>query len=212
MATIICLANSYKHGDRCIAGIELRSGKWVRPVSNTEDRAITRDVRLIRGNEPRPRDVLEIPLGDCGPDEGCQPENVLLQPGPWTKLDRVTEYFLLRYCQDSKIILHNHDNHVAPEHFKAIPKTQWQSLQLVRITNVSFSTDHRGKWRAHFEDGKGFPLALKVTDPIILDKLCNDESVGTDCILTISLAAPWKPKDTDQPELCYKMVAGVIEL
>ena len=202
MATIICLANSYKHGGRCIAGIELKTGKWVRPVSNIEGKAITRDVRLIQASEPRPRDVLEIPLGNCGPHEGCQPENVLLRPGRWTKLDRVTEYFLLRYCQDNKIILHNHDNQVSPEHFKRIPRSQWRSLQLVHITNVRFLSDDRGKWRAHFKDGHGFPLALKVTDPIILDKLCNDESISSDCILTVSLATPWKPDDSDLPEQC----------
>jgi len=212
MAAIICLANSYKHGGRCIAGIELTSGKWVRPVPDTEAKAITEDVRLIDNCEPGIRDVIEIPLADPAPDDGCQPENVWIRPGPWTRLDRITEYFLLKHCQDSSIILHNHDDRVSPEYFRSIPRSQWRSLQLVHVKDLECAPDPRGKWRAHFRDGKGFPLRLKVTDPIILDKLNNDRTISSECILTVSLAAPWKPKDSDEPEQCYKLVAGVIEL
>ncbi|MFP5272720.1 dual OB domain-containing protein [Coleofasciculus sp.] len=32
MKKIICLANSRKLDERCIAGIDLNTGKWVRPV------------------------------------------------------------------------------------------------------------------------------------------------------------------------------------
>ena len=33
---LLVLANSKKFNGRCIAGIDLDSGKWIRPVSNTE--------------------------------------------------------------------------------------------------------------------------------------------------------------------------------
>jgi len=81
MRRIICLANSYKHNERCIAGIDIESGAWVRLVSNRKDRAIAGTMRLINGKEPQLLDILEIPLENHGPDEGCQPENRLLKPG-----------------------------------------------------------------------------------------------------------------------------------
>ncbi|EDZ93159.1 hypothetical protein AmaxDRAFT_4043, partial [Limnospira maxima CS-328] len=37
MSKLICLANSRKNNDRCIAGIEISTGKWVRPVTRLDD-------------------------------------------------------------------------------------------------------------------------------------------------------------------------------
>jgi hypothetical protein len=33
MVKIICLANSWKHGERCIAGINPDTKKWIRPYN-----------------------------------------------------------------------------------------------------------------------------------------------------------------------------------
>lgn len=49
---IICLANSFKHTERCIAGIDLETGKCVRPVSDLDDGRVPKKVRLIDGKEP----------------------------------------------------------------------------------------------------------------------------------------------------------------
>ncbi len=87
MARIICLANSTRPGGRCIAGIDIETEEWVRPVSRSINRAITWDMRNIEGEEPQILDVIEIPLEDHGPDEGCQPENRLVKPGKWRKVD-----------------------------------------------------------------------------------------------------------------------------
>jgi len=212
MAIIICLANSYKHGGRCIAGIDLETGEWIRPVPNTPEQAITPNMRLINGNEPRVLDIIEVPLENYGPDNGCQRENRLLLPGRWKKVGQVVARNMLRYCEDDSLILHNHDNNVAPEFFSQMPKSQWKSLQLVHNSSVTFVRNPWGKWRAHLRDAARVSLDLKVTDPIVLEKLRNAENISRDCILTVSLATPWKPKDSEEPQLCYKMVAGVVEL
>lgn len=212
MTIIICLANSYKHGGRCIAGIDLDTGAWIRPVPNTPEQAITPNMRLINGNEPRILDIIDIPLENYGPDNGCQRENRLMLPGRWKKVGQVAARDVLRYCEDDSLVLHNHDNNVAPEFFTQIPKSQWQSLQLVHNSSVAFVRNPWGKWRVHLRDAARVCLDLKVTDPIVLERLRNAESISTDCILTVSLATPWKPKDSDERKLCYKMVAGVVEL
>jgi hypothetical protein len=213
MRRIICLANSYKHNERCIAGIDIESGAWVRPVSNRKDRAIAGTMRLINGKEPQLLDILEIPLENHGPDEGCQPENRLFKPGQWKIVGRIKPAKLLEYCEDDSVILHNHKDRVSPDFFGSTPKEKWKSLQLIHTPNVEFRHVffNRRKWRSHFQDGKGNSLALKVTDPIILSRLNLDQEIGKDCILTVSLATPWRP-NTITPERCYKLIAGVVEL
>jgi hypothetical protein len=212
MARIICLANSYKHGGRCIAGINPESGVWVRPIPDTKDRAITEPMMLIDGKEPQVLDVIEIPIEAYGPDEGCQPENRLLKPGKWKKVGRITAQYLLKYCQDDTVILHTHQDYVPPEFFTTHPKTEWRSLQLVHTSNVRFVLNPWQKWRARFHDGTRTQLALKITDPVVLDKLRNGTNISENCIITVSLATPWSPANSDQPKRCYKMVAGVVEL
>lgn len=213
MARIICLANSYKHGGRCIAGIDTETGNWIRPVPDTEDRAITPTMMVIGGRQPQILDVIEIPLEDSGPDEGCQPENRLLKPGPWNKIGRITPQGLLRYCEDDSVILHTYKEYVLPSLFAKAPRSKWKSLQLVHNTNVTFVPhgSDPNRWRTYFRDGRGRLLDLKLTDPVISNRLRNNEKISCNCILTLSLATPWSP-DGVQPERCYKLVAGVVEL
>jgi hypothetical protein len=210
---IICVANSYKHGGRCIAGIDPETGKLIRPVSCTQKRAIGKETRIIDGEEPRVLEELEIPLEEYGPDEGCQPENRLLKEGRWKKVGRVDPEALLRHCENDSVILHNNLDYVRGVALKVIPKYKWKSLQLVRNRDVNFDADSRdsNRWRASFTNSKGTPMTLSVTDPVACERLAKGEDISKDCILTISMAAPWRPNKS-QGRRCYKFVSGVIEL
>ena len=49
---IICLENSWREDERCISGIDMNTGKWVRPVCDDlypEDGRIPQKIRLIQG-------------------------------------------------------------------------------------------------------------------------------------------------------------------
>src|SRR4030042_4616897 len=95
--------------------------------------------------------------------------------------------------------------YVMPEFFTNLPKNKWRSLQLIHNLNVRFVTAYEpSKWRAVFRDGKGTILDLKITDPIISDRLRRKEKISKNCILTVSLATPWSP-DVKKPPLCYKV-------
>ena len=64
---LVCLANSRKEGDRCIAGKEVladgRFGGWICPVSNREDEAVSAGERQYQdGSEPRLLDVIDLPV------------------------------------------------------------------------------------------------------------------------------------------------------
>ncbi|HLZ70044.1 MAG TPA: hypothetical protein VKV26_09085 [Dehalococcoidia bacterium] len=67
---IVCLANSRKYGERCVAGYDLAGQRWQRPVSDTATGTQERRDRVCSdGTEPREH----------------QPENSLLAPGFWQR-------------------------------------------------------------------------------------------------------------------------------
>jgi hypothetical protein len=82
---IICLSNSLKLTERCIAGIDSDSGQWVRPICNRfpEDGRVPASIRIVEGKEPNLLDILEIPLDDNGNDFGFECENLTILPGEW---------------------------------------------------------------------------------------------------------------------------------
>ena len=61
---ICCLANSRKHGGKCIAGINLVTGQWVRPVAEAGDGRLSYLQTLLEhsGREPQVLDFIRVPL------------------------------------------------------------------------------------------------------------------------------------------------------
>jgi hypothetical protein len=65
---LICLANSYKLGARCLAGLRVDGGGWVRPVSDKEDGQLRYgQYRLPDHSEPHLFDVIRVGLIDRQP-------------------------------------------------------------------------------------------------------------------------------------------------
>src|SRR5690554_285685 len=90
---IVCLANSRKLTGRCLAGIELRDGRrqgWIRPVSAREHEAVSEYERQYEaGSDPRPLDVMDVPLLEPRPKDHQQ-ENWLLDPDSyWRRVGRL---------------------------------------------------------------------------------------------------------------------------
>lgn len=82
--TICILAKSVKHGDSCIAGIELdrengrwiNTGRWIRPVSTRAGGAISTELATLYKTETTPNlfDIVDIAL-DAPTPTMAQPEN-----------------------------------------------------------------------------------------------------------------------------------------
>ena len=203
---MVCLANSYKGSARCIAGIDLATGQWVRPIGCGHEGAIE-DERIINGAEPEILDVLQIEFDGDAEDNGCQPENKSFTSTPWSKIGRKNVCDIMNYIEGTPFLLHNHDKKVDPVCFEnEIPELQWKSLQLIQVSNASFSKNQWDKIECNFRYSSR-PYTLKTPCPEA-DKYLGQKG---NFILTISMAAPYA-RNTGDKQYCYKMVAGAIRL
>jgi hypothetical protein len=209
MAQIICLANSKKHGERCIAGIETSTGKWIRPVSNLDDGRVPRDICLVNGEEPKPLDILEIPLAITGSGYEC--ENCSILPGRWRRVGQASLTDLVQYCEQE--IIHSQWLNAVPFSFlQSLPLHQRRTLQLIRTTKLSvFKYQDTGKWEASLPTVNEQRMRAKITDLNLIDKLNQGITPKNECLVTISLGQPWRRTDAEEL-FCWKLIAGVIEL
>jgi hypothetical protein len=215
---IVCLANSWKLEERCIAGIDLDTGKWVRPVCDSlypEDGRVPRSIRLIEGREPELLDVLQIPLADTGNDFGFACENLSVASGEWTLLGKVQPSALVGYCRNFPHILHNSSKYVKPSLLKALRFPERRTLQLIQVNSFSVTKSSQGNtgWRGTLQTINGQTLKdAKITDPIFAEKLEAGYKPTGSYLVTVSLGMPWAPSDDWEGEApCWKLIAGVME-
>lgn len=217
---IVCLANSWKLRERCIAGIDLDTGQWIRPVCDSlypEDGRVPRSIRMIEGREPELLDILQVPLAETGNDFGFECENLSVLEGQWECLGKAQPTDVQKYCSSVKNILHNSWKYVNPSYLKNLPFHQRLTIQLVHV--VSFSVEKRtsstgnNEWRGTIQSVKGQRLAgAKITDPVLVKKLDTGHQPKNTCLVTVSLSIPWAPPDWDSEDPCWKLIAGVIEI
>lgn len=217
MTQIICLANSWKRGDRCIAGINSLTSQWIRPVSSLPDGRISPEMRLIGGTEPALLDILEIPLDKTGPDFGFENENIFILPGAWQRVRQVLPAYLNKYCSDGEQILHNTERYVTVSFLQSLPVTQRRTLQLVKV--VEFSARSIGqrfkggeKWQGSLVTTTGQRLTATMTDPVFVRRLELGYRPKNHCLVTVSLSMPWRPSDWEGDDPCWKLIAAVLEL
>lgn len=211
MARLLCLANAFRPGGRCIAGIDLDSGLWVRPVQKTTD-TIPEQRAYIEGTLIELGDIVEMAYSQPPVAARFQRENMFLDNWDWRLVGRMEPESIMKYCEATTPILHNHNDRVDPQALEPLAASQWKSLQLVHSREVRFATDPyaAGKFRATFQDAAGNRYSLRLTDPVAAERLAAGEKLRPDCLLTVSLTKPWSV-DPRKPAVCYKLVAAVIE-
>ena len=218
MTQIVCLANSWKHGERCIAGINQNTRKWVRPVCSLypQNGRVPKDIRLIRRREPALLDILEIPLERDGPDYGFISDNITIASGQWKKIGEVPATDLLEYCQQFEFILHNSDRYVTVPYLQSLPFPQRRTLELVYAEKFSVRGINKGestKWRGTLITNTGLQLTdASITDPVFVKKLELSYRPVNPCIVTLSVSLPHRFHDWEGDDPCWKLIAGVIEL
>jgi hypothetical protein len=220
---IICLANSYKHGNRCVAGISLDTGRWVRLVGRRAPGCLTLgEASYSNGSEAALLDVFEAELGEgCG--SNCHPEDVYVTEKRWRLLYRFDEprYALhfADFISKRPSVLQGYNDTVSAERVMEVARER--SLELIQPEDLWWwNREERGKLksRAFFRVSHASRVRydLAVTDPVWLNKLHN-LSAGIyphsfffggkipKTFLTMSLGEAFEG-------FHYKLVAGVVNL
>jgi len=218
MTRIVILANSWKNQHWCLAGIDLDTGKWVRPVTGLDDGRIRKADMKLGGYFPVLLDVLEIPLDSSGPDFGFESENRTILPGRWYQRGKLTPKDVFKYAKRPYCVLHNHKKYVNPKELQKKPFEKRVTLQLIQVSKFKVrdarrkSTEKPG-WKGIISSGRR-DIEVGITDPIFFDKLNKGHKPSSFCLLTMSLSMPYKPPDwsEDEDSVCWKLIAGVIEL
>lgn len=141
MARLVCLANSERPGGQCIAGIDLDTGEWIRPVPRDLD-AVPTARCIIGGRLLAPLDVFEVDLARQRETARFQRENRIIKNWNWTVLGRFRKVDLLNYRDKTTPILHSVNDRVLPSVLDELPPDQWASLQLVKPRNLTFEHDY----------------------------------------------------------------------
>lgn len=220
---IVCLANSYKHEHRCVAGISLSTKKWLRLVSSEIPGCIPRERTCYAdGKESQVLDVFEVELGDpCG--TSAHPEDVLISKKQWRRVQHLNGQagleFLTKLVSPEPIILEGYSDRIAVQKFQERPARM--SLGLIHPEDLWWwIREEKGKrkYRANFRLGRTARIRydLPVTDPAWLDQLhllpsgihpnttlCGNQASQT--FLTVSLSEPFEG-------FHYKLAAGVVLL
>jgi hypothetical protein len=220
---IVCLANSYKHEHRCVAGISLATKEWVRLVGRKVSGCLTmKETCYSNGKQAALLDVFEVELGEpCG--SNCHPEDVYVSEKPWQQIRHFSEprdaQFLASCVTNGPPILQGYGDRIDRSNIDVNPMDK--SLELVRPEGLWWwIRDEKGKRRnrALFRLGHVGRIRydLAVTDPRWLDQL-NLLPAGIyphafffkgkppRTFLTISLGEAFEG-------FHYKLVAGVVTL
>ncbi len=175
---IVCLANSYKHDHRCVAGISLTTKKWVRLIGRQVPGCLTlKETCYPGGKEAALLDVFEAELGEpCG--SKCHPEDVYGADRPWQPLRRFDQpgdgRFLDAYVNKSPAILGGCTDRVYGRKIEGTP--MGRSLELIHPEDLWWwirAESGKRKNRALFRLGRVGRVRydLAVTDPVWLGQL-----------------------------------------
>lgn len=216
---MVCLANSEKHGDRCVAGVRLDTGGWLRPVSDdTGAGLLETQYQTASGHDPEPLDIIRVELDHQRP-KYHQPENWVISAESWELLGtELCDRALLSInaaLQREGFILHDTAHAIPKSELTDMPV--FRSLTLVPPTEPEFYVYEKDNGtlqpRTTFEfDGNEYDFPI--TDPEWRQQ-AKDGGVGSlpsteivndneEILFTISLGEATKMK-----KKCYKIVAAV---
>lgn len=212
MASIICLANSLKHNGRCVAGIDIATGQWIRPVSRLSSGRISVERSTINGEPIQPLDLVEIPLANTG--QGYECENRLILPGDWQRLDKVGAETMLQYCEQELLYSDHNDwiNAVPYSYLLILPLEERRTLQIIETHHFRVWQNEYGKWKGGIPLTDGTRMVANITDPVLCRKLHEGYVLNQRCLVALSFSQPWKKPDVDSELLCYRLIVGVVEL
>lgn len=233
---IVCLANSFKHGGRCIAGIKTDRTGWIRPISAQLDGTLTEaDCQLANGKFPELFDVIKINCTEPYPSSH-QPENWVVSQQKWMFSGRPTRKFLksllkseVERAERCEYLFGNSSDRIDWNSIQEKPLDA--SLQVIAPKNITWKITTpdfiNRKYRVSFKFCEVF-YDLPITDPAwreTLSQLADGDYCAAEAIellnlqdfhpdrflFTMSVGEPFRPRSPGD-WYCFKIVAAVMNL
>ena len=220
--TMVCLANSRKHGGRCVAGFtwsDADRGRWIRPVTPYGNGELNWEHFYRQKGEPQPLDVMQIGLDRARP-AGFHTEDHLIDVNTtWQKVGVVTFSQIAAYAESSPAPLwvdagstsHGLNDRIPADRASELS----HSLKLIRVRRLTLSVALEGgqparkRVRGSLQYGNSY-YTLPVTDPVIEKEFAELDAgairVVRAPLLCLSVSELFAKRNEH-----YKLIAAVIE-
>lgn len=199
--SVLVLAKSIKHRNFCVAGKNIVTGAWVRPVGGGEGTELTPEQVEYRNYygqySIKPLQVVQMSFSAGAPLIN-QPENKIVSGVIWQQCPPFNVTELAPYL-DSPNDLWGAGYRVLYSSIEGGDTSIDQSLYLISVDNLNLFLNDNGKRKASFSYS-GVTYQLSVTDPNF-DNMLEEGKEGA-AILCISLGENFEG-------YCYKLVAGI---
>jgi len=217
--TLVILANSVKHHLHCVAGKDINTKEWVRPVSNDDGEALSDEQSSYVNKEKnwrvKPLDKITMEFSKHVPLTQ-QPENYLISKEKWTSNFKIERNDLAQYIDTPENIwldTSTNSNRVTSSFVtsKKIVITQSLYLIKIKILNLQISTENidgvdKRKLKGSFEYNSVMYEDLTITDPKIWSEY-KEKALGKyelkDIYLCLSLGEEFHG-------FYYKIIAAII--
>ncbi|MBD3879080.1 MAG: hypothetical protein SR1Q5_05280 [Quinella sp. 1Q5] len=212
---LVILAVSAKHNNFCVAGVDIDSGKWIRPISERaefEEAVPLEDLKYPDGSHVELLDVVEIKFSDQSADNPIQPENFFYnQKYFWQKVGRVTLQEVIDrrgYDLRDKIFYNNERSIFGADVEKVSTR---ESLLLLPVENLFIAVEQDKEHKKFFADfeyrGKKY-FRFSVGDKAIGKKYETNGAgkyfLKESASVVFSLTNPFSANYQ-----CYKMLAQI---
>lgn len=213
---IIILANSAKKGGHCVAGKDIKTGEWIRPVSTIYGGELSREQVTLRSHNyewvAKTLNKVIINFHYHTPLSN-QPENHLINLSPWKPNFKFNRKNLDKYLDTPEHIwmYSSKQDRVDYRLFEHGLIQNHQSLYLIKVELITYSVvlNTQGKQRLK---GKfiynDFEYTFPVTDPVYWkykNAPLGHTFIETDKYLCLSLGEKFEATGE-----CFKLIAAVI--
>jgi len=208
---IICLANSFKHGHFCVAGIDPVQKRWIRPISKHENGELSKERSLVISHsgvrQIQPLDIVDLGTLISRPLSN-QPENHLCGEQSWELIGVSNPNDLIDYVSNSEFIFQGQTDRISLDSLDE--SGILNSLMLIKVSNPIFfvrTVGQRQQLRARF-DFCDIEYNFSVTDTSDWTQAArsNPERFSSgDWLFTISLGVPFHGD-------LYKLIACGIKI
>lgn len=206
--TIIIFANSVKRNQHCVAGKDIFTEKWIRPVSTSEKKELTAQQCTCENSQEQVKLLQQINIDFLQHDPlENQPENYLISDKKWSLSGSINREDIKNYLDEPDNLWIDDENQNDRVAYSLIEtkKTQiTQSLYLIAIEKIHIYWKDRSQWeRKPQRRGKfkynDVEYDLAITDP-------NFENYEKQDLLNkylcISLGGQFNG-------FCYKIIASI---